>query len=94
MIAQPSLFDVPKWFDGKTYSPDADQRRLSGQQDAVTRYMLAHDWVTLAELREAIGASETSVSARLRDMRKPRFGGYKVDRRRTDGGLHEYRVTR
>lgn len=39
-------------------------------------------------------ASETGISARLRDLRKVKFGAYVVERRRRgEGGLYEYRVT-
>ena len=27
-----------------------------------------------------------------RDLRKAKFGGYRVERRRVSGGLHEYRL--
>ncbi len=38
-------------------------------------------------------ATETGISARLRDLRKPKFGGYVVEsKRRFDGGLWEYRL--
>jgi hypothetical protein len=38
-------------------------------------------------------ATETGISARLRDLRKPKFGGYVVEsKRRYDGGLWEYRL--
>jgi hypothetical protein len=40
-----------------------------------------------------VRATETGISARLRDLRKPKFGGYTVEiRRRSDGGLWEYRL--
>ena len=43
-------------------------------------------------LSPMVGGSEAGISARLRDLRKPRFGGYTVERRRVDGGLFEYRI--
>lgn len=88
-----SLFDLPTYFDGSTYSPEYDRERLSGQLERVRAYMLAHDWVTLAELHTRVGGSEASVSARLRDLRKPRFGAYTVQRKRLEGGLFAYKVT-
>lgn len=33
-----------------------------------------------------------SISARLRDLRKPQFGGFLVEKRRLEGVLFEYRV--
>lgn len=92
MIQSPSLFDLGPVFDGKTYSPEHDRDRLSGQLEKVRDYMLEHEWVTLSELAKAVHGSEAGVSARLRDLRKERFGKYIVTHRRVDGGLFEYRV--
>lgn len=51
-------------------------------------------WRTLRELADRAGGSEAGVSARLRDLRKPEFGAYVVERRRREGcaNLWEYRV--
>jgi hypothetical protein len=57
--------------------------------------MLDGRWRTLRQISDATGSPEASVSARLRDMRKPRFGASTVDRERMgdpDGGLHRYRL--
>jgi hypothetical protein len=56
--------------------------------------MLDGTWRTLEGIRSTVGGSEAGISARLRDLRKPRFGGYGVERRRVSGGLFEYRVLR
>lgn len=85
-------------FDGATYSEERDGNRLSRQLKLVKFLMLDGRWRTLGEIVMAIGAvSEAGVSARLRDLRKEKFGSYTVDRRRRiingkTGGLHEYRV--
>jgi hypothetical protein len=81
-------------FDGSTYEPDQDYDRLNRQQRQVYG-VLAHPsrpWLTLAYIAQLIGASEASVSARLRDLRKPKYGGHVVERRRVEGGLYEYRL--
>ncbi len=83
-------------FDGETYDAPLDENRLSRQLDRVRNLMLDGKWRTLFEIEQATGAPETSVSARLRDLRKIRFGNYCVERRRRGLphlGLHEYRVT-
>jgi hypothetical protein len=52
-------------------------------------------WRTLEEIRSRVGGSEAAISARLRDLRKDKFGGHIVEsRRRGDGsrGLWEYRL--
>ena len=79
-------------FDGATYEPAHDQARLSTQLGAVKALMGDGRWRTLTQIRAAVGGSEAGVSARLRDLRKPRFGGYTVERQRVDGGLYEYRM--
>lgn len=78
-------------FDGSTYEP-RDQARLSGQLRNVFLAMSDHRWWTLAELSIRAGGTEASVSARIRDLRKQRFGGHVIDRRRSDDGLFEYRM--
>lgn len=55
--------------------------------------MLRGGWWSLRELHNLAGGSEAGISARLRDLRKPRFGGYQVERRRVEGGLFEYRIS-
>jgi hypothetical protein len=81
-------------FGGVTYERDVDGRRLARQLAAVRAVMLDGDWHTLAELHDVTGAPESSASARVRDLRKPAFGGYVVEsrRRRPGRGTWEYRV--
>ncbi|MDE2020649.1 MAG: hypothetical protein KGJ13_09965, partial [Patescibacteria group bacterium] len=69
-------------FDGSTYNPELDGPRLSSQLDRVKMLMLDGRWRTLEYIAKCVGGSEAGVSARLRDCRKLKFGGYKVDRRR------------
>jgi hypothetical protein len=49
-------------------------------------------WRTLADISAVTGDPEASVSARLRDLRKVKFGGLSVQRRYAGGGLWQYRV--
>jgi hypothetical protein len=84
-------------FDGESYDPRLDRERLTGQLERVKRFMLdRRGYATLADIALAARCSEASASARLRDLRKPRFGAHQVDRRRVPGahGLFEYRVLR
>ena len=78
--------------DGLSYNHNKDFTRLNRQAQAVYTYMQNGLWRTLSEISQATGAPEASVSARLRDLRKSRFGGYPVERRRADKGLWEYRL--
>jgi hypothetical protein len=82
----------PLPFGGETYEPERDHDRLARQLRAVRLLMLDHEWRTLGEIAAVVGAPEASVSARLRDLRKDKFGGYIVERRYVYRGLFEYRV--
>lgn len=64
-------------------------------------YMLCHsDWRTPYEIREQLiiqgfhtNLSDAGITARLRDLRKTRFGSYQVDKRIRKGtNSREYRV--
>lgn len=80
-------------FDGNTYDPSSDKKRLSTQFVRVRSAMLDGTWHTLAELRDKAGGTEAAVSARIRDLRKEKFGGHTVLRRRKGDakqGLWEY----
>jgi hypothetical protein len=85
--------DEPR-FDGVTYEPELDRDRLAAQLALVRAVMSDGQWHTLAGIADLIGAPEASISARLRDLRKPRFGAWTIERRRVPlgHGLHEYRV--
>jgi hypothetical protein len=79
-------------FDGSTYEASKDHGRLWRQLDGVRASMRNGTWMTLSEMEEQTGFPQASISARLRDLRKPKFGGYTVERRRRGPGLHEYRL--
>jgi hypothetical protein len=48
--------------------------------------------IALALRNAGLSVTEPSLSARLRDLHKAKFGAYKVERRRLIGGLWEYRI--
>jgi hypothetical protein len=82
-------------FDGVTYDEAADSARLGRQFAVVFAYMASGEWRTPAEIEAATGANWASAGARLRDARKPRWGGHEVQRRRREpagAGLFEYRL--
>src|SRR5262245_3718677 len=79
--------------DGKTYEPEFDFRRLNRQSRLVYDVISDGLWHTLSEIAERTEQPEASVSARLRDLRKERFGKHTIDRQRAgDGGLFRYRL--
>jgi hypothetical protein len=79
-------------FDGITYEPTLDQDRLASQLERVAALMADGRWRTLDEIVAECGGTAASISARLRDFRKVRFGAHQVDRRRIGHGLFEYRL--
>lgn len=78
--------------DGETYDAKRDRARLNRQALAVYDLMQDQRWRTLAEIAERTHEPEASVSARLRDLRKPRFGAYVVEREYAGDGQWRYRV--
>lgn len=81
-------------FDGATFDAQRDGERLNGQLERVARLMADGRWRTLRELAAAVGGSEAGVSARLRDLRKARWGSKRVERRYLADGVWQYRVER
>ena len=79
-------------FDGRTYEPKRDGARLGEQMQAVKALMSDGAWRTLGEIAAATGHPEASVSARLRDLRKPRWGSHTIDREYVGSGLWRYRM--
>lgn len=82
-------------FDGETYDPELDGERLTKQLDRVRACMSDGRWRTLAEIEAVVKAPQSSISARLRDLRKDKFGGFLIERRRrgdSTDGLFEYQM--
>ena len=77
-------------FDGETFDPVIDGKRLTSQLERVRALMSDGKWRTLAEIHAVVGGSEAGVSARLRDLRKQRFGGHNVVRQRWLGQPWQY----
>ncbi len=84
--------------DGQTYDHGRDARRLAGQHARVFALMKDGTYRTLAEIAEATKDPEASISARLRDFRKPRFkaiyGDYTLERKHIRDGLWAYSLRR
>ena len=70
----------------------ADHERLATALERVRAYLADGSWRTLAEIAAACGCSEAGASARLRDLRKPQYGGLSVASRRRTPGTWEYRL--
>lgn len=79
-------------FNGSDYDPARDDVRLTGQLLRVWEAMKGGQWRTLEELARVTGDPAASVSAQLRHLRKPRFGGHTVEKEHVNNGLFRYRV--
>jgi hypothetical protein len=78
--------------DGATYDHARDGQRLTTQLQAVFNLMKDGKPRALTVIGALVGAPSASVSARLRDLRKPKFGGYRIDREYLGRGLFSYRM--
>lgn len=80
-------------FDGTTIREDPDAPvRLTGQMLRVWECVKDGSWWTLPDLASAARGTEAAVSARLRDLRKPRHGSHVVEREHLGGGVWRYRL--
>lgn len=77
---------------GETFDAKHDRKRLNKQAQEVFDMMKDGRWYCLNHIAVATDNPEASVSARIRDFRKSKFGGYTVERRRVEGGLFQYRL--
>lgn len=78
--------------DGATYDHQRDARRLAAQHNRVLAFMQDGKWHTLSEIAVHTRDPEASVSARLRDLRKPQFGSHVIEREYVERGLFRYRL--
>jgi hypothetical protein len=79
-------------FKGADFVAERDGVRLVGQILRVFDTMKAGGWWTTAGVAASTGDPETSVSAQMRNLRKPEFGGHTVERKYVGTGLYRYRL--
>jgi hypothetical protein len=96
MLGLPLFDHVPRHVlgprDGETFNSALDRKRLDGQALDVWQFMIDGKAHTPHEIEYATGYNWASISARLRDFRKPEFGGHEVVRTRLSKGLFSYRL--
>ena len=83
------------YFEGSDYSKSLDKKRLTGQILRVFHVMKDGKFRSLKEIETMLGDPQASISAQLRNLRKDRFGGYNVNKRRRGdrtSGLFEYQL--
>ncbi len=94
MNTQLGIFDKPR-FNGPDYIPELDDKRLTGQIKRIYTLMSDGSWRTLREIEIATLDPQASISAQLRHLRKERFGGHTVNKRRRGDeskGIYEYQL--
>jgi hypothetical protein len=81
-------------FGGATFVYEWDYERLSRQAKVVWDLVSDGEWWTLYQLAEETNEPTQSISARLRDLRKPEGGSWIVERKRLrpGSGTHLYRL--
>jgi len=93
--------EKPPQFDGAVYDSKKDWARLSGQILRIWRIIQDGKWRTVEEINSRIMVEhshydpECSISAQLRNLRKERFGGHIIEKRRRgeeESALWEYRL--
>jgi len=82
----------PDAFAGESYDPQRDFHRLHGQLRRVYDVMKDGQWHSVNEMVAACGGTAASITARVRDLRKQKFGARKVDRRHVKDGFFLYRL--
>jgi len=100
MTAQLALFrqpaqpaPAPLRFSGPAYAPALDAARLTNQIERIFALMSDGAWRSLAAIEAETGDPQASISAQLRHLRKPRFGGHGVERQRVaESGVWEYKL--
>mgnify|MGYP000601477406 CR=1 FL=1 len=86
----------PVKFNGSDYDASLDNERLTGQIERVFNCMKSGEWRGLAEIAAITGDGEASISAQLRHLRKERFGGHSIEKKRfgdPSNGFFKYKLT-
>lgn len=89
---QEAVYETRRRYDGSDYVPVRDDARLDRQYDRIYGLMRDGGWRTLSQIEVATGDPAASISAQLRHMRKPRFGGHVLNKRYLGEGLFEYQL--
>lgn len=87
----PTMPEQPSIFDGY-YVTAADDGRLLNQLERIFYLMRDGQPRTVEQIHRIVGGTQTGVSARLRDLRKAKFGGYDIATLDHGGGHFTYRL--
>jgi hypothetical protein len=89
--------DLFNWvhYNGESYEAKYDQKRLQNQTREIFNLMKDEKWRTLRQIEVSVKFPQSSISAQLRHLRKPRFGNHIVNKRfvgERETGLWEYQL--
>ena len=88
----PAYPQYPSTF-GPAFDGQLDGQRVRTQLQAIADLMeeayQKYEWLTLQEIEERTGYPQASISAQLRHLKKPQFGGHNVLKRRREFGGEE-----
>jgi biotin operon repressor len=90
MTMQPTFIDTVPRHDGPDLAP-ADQIRLANHLQKLVTLMSDGRFRSLQTIADALGCSESAAGARVRDLKKRKFGSFTVEKRRQSTG-YVYRV--
>lgn len=79
-------------FDGDDYNHGRDSERLGTQLERIKEAVIGKGFFTYEQIALMSGAPLTSIPAQIRNLKKARFGGYKVERRYVCDGVYVYSV--
>lgn len=81
---------------GATFQESLDGERVRTQMQVIRDFMLSHDFVTLSEIEHCLKYPSASISAQLRHLKKDKFGGYELEKKRlsiNNAGTWLYKLT-
>jgi hypothetical protein len=90
-VEQESLFTRAPRFDSGVDLSASDHIRLGAQIKRVLDALSDGCWHSVPEIARLTSDPEVSVSAQVRNLRKPKHGGYTIERRRV-ANVYEYRL--
>jgi hypothetical protein len=77
-----------------TPARSADRKRLKSQRSGVWNILRDHRWHPLTIFKQKVKGSDSSITARIRDARKKKYGGHIIQCARDAAGVYRYRLVR
>ncbi len=84
--------ELTEQFDGATYNEARDGARLRSQLERVKAALSDGQWWTVQDLVRLAGGSDSSITARCRDLRKASKGAYTIQSKNLGRGSWIYRM--